>query len=596
MNVKELLSFKPDSTPQRISAADSSSSSSSSSAHQERSRKRLAVPTTSRDEGGILKKPYRPEIADSTTSLVSGNREIEAVGRSNNNGEEVGGSGGLEISEEERLRIIQMVEDEPEGTPLDETVLKRMVSLLEKRISKNQEMRIKFPDMAEKFMDSELELHESIQELHALATVPDLYSLAVDLNLPSTLLGCLPHENADISCAVLGVLQELTDVDTINEAEDATGVLIDNLIDQQAIGLLTQNLDRLDENNSDEADGVHNTLAIFENLFEIRSELCAFAAKNGLLAWLLKRIKARMPFDGNKLYAAEMLAILLQDTIENRTGIGEMGGIDVLLQQLATYKRHDPSSSEEGEFMENLFNCLCSALLYGPNRDKFLKGEGPQLMNLMLREKKQSRSGALKVLNHAVSGPEGTSNANKVVEILGLRTVFPLFMKTPKKTMRKGMTALEHEEHVVSVIAGILQHVVGPTRNRVLLKFEENDFEKIERLGELHFKYLSKVNEVDNSIVEELKKGGEAPDEDEVYLRRLDNGLFTLQLVDYIILEAAVSNPRVKERLAKIIQLRSGTMDTIKDIVREYSDNIGNENAEWKQRQQENINALLESF
>lgn len=92
-----------------------------------------------------------------------------------------------------------------------------------------------------------------------------------------------------------------------------------------------------------------------------------------------------MPFDGNKLYAAEVLAILLQDTIENRAKLGEMDGIDILLQQLAAYKRHDPSSNEEAEYMENLFNCLCSALMYGSNRDKFLKGEGPQLMNLMLR-------------------------------------------------------------------------------------------------------------------------------------------------------------------------------------------------------------------
>lgn len=158
------------------------------------------------------------------------------------------------------------------------------------------------------------------------------------------------------------------------------------------------------------------------------------------------------------------------------------------------------------------------------------------------------------------------------------------------------MSTLEHEEHVVSVIAGIIQHVMGPTRIRVLSKFEENDFEKVERLGELHFKYLSKVNKVDNAIVEELKKGGEAPDEDEVYLRRLDNGLFTLQLVDYIILETAVSNPKVKDRLAKIIQLRRGSMDTIKDIVREYADNLGDENEEWKTRLQESITSLLEQF
>jgi len=595
MDVKELLSFKPNSTPARDSAASSTSSSGagpppSKSGGGDRGRKRLAVSSTS--VSGILKKPnLTPALPEQ-----GGNkgRSIEEAGKGGDPSE--GGNQGLEISEEERLRIIQMVEDGEEVTPLDDTLLKRMVSVLEKRIARNQEMRIKFPDQPEKFMESELELHESVQELHALATVPDLYALAVDLNLLSILLGCLSHENADISCAVLDVLQELTDVDTVNEAEEATGVLIDNLIDLQSVGLLTQNLDRLDEANKDEADGVHNTLAIFENLFELRSELCSMAGKNGLLAWLLKRIRSRMPFDGNKLYAGEMLAILLQDTVENRAALGEVEGIDFLLQQLATYKRHDPSSNEEGEYMENLFNCLCSALLHGPNRDKFLKGEGPQLMNLMLREKRQSRSGALKVLNHAVSGPEGTSNANKVVEILGLRTLFPLFMKTPKKTKRKGMSTLEHEEHVVSVIAGIIQHVMGPTRIRVLSKFEENDFEKVERLGELHFKYLSKVNKVDNAIVEELKKGGEAPDEDEVYLRRLDNGLFTLQLVDYIILETAVSNSKVKDRLAKIIQLRRGSMDTIKDIVREYADNLGDENEEWKQRLQESITTLLEQF
>jgi len=52
---------------------------------------------------------------------------------------------------------------------------------------------------------------------------------------------------------------------------------------------------------------------------------------------------------------------------------------------LQMYKRHDASSVEEIEFMENLFNSLCSALMLPANRDRFLKGEGIQLMNLMLR-------------------------------------------------------------------------------------------------------------------------------------------------------------------------------------------------------------------
>ena len=231
-------------------------------------------------------------------------------------------------------------------------------------------------------MDSELELHESIQELHSLATVSELYPLAVHLSLPSTLIALLPHENGDISCAVLDLLQELTDLDTLNENEEATTEFIDNMLDQQALALLVQNLDRLDES---ESDGIHNTLSIFENLFELRPELCSTAQQNGLLQWLLKRIKARTPFDGNKLYAAELLAILLQDNPENRVGLGALDGIDILLQQLAVYKRTDPANGEEAEYMENLFNCICSALLYGGNRERFVQGEGPQLMNLMLR-------------------------------------------------------------------------------------------------------------------------------------------------------------------------------------------------------------------
>ena len=56
-----------------------------------------------------------------------------------------------------------------------------------------------------------------------------------------------------------------------------------------------------------------------------------------------------------------------------------------------------------------------------------------------------SRIGALKVLDHALSSEAGKENCAKFVEILALRTIFPLFMKTPKKTKRKGMSAEEFE-------------------------------------------------------------------------------------------------------------------------------------------------------
>jgi beta-catenin-like protein 1 len=44
------------------------------------------------------------------------------------------------------------------------------------------------------------------------------------------------------------------------------------------------------------------------------------------------------------------------------------------------------------------------------------------------------------------------------VDILGLRTIFPLLMKTPKKSKRKGVSAEEHEEHTISVVVSVTSY------------------------------------------------------------------------------------------------------------------------------------------
>ena len=49
-----------------------------------------------------------------------------------------------------------------------------------------------------RFMESELELHDEIQQLRAVATVPEHYSLLVDLGTVQSLLGLLSHENTGI--------------------------------------------------------------------------------------------------------------------------------------------------------------------------------------------------------------------------------------------------------------------------------------------------------------------------------------------------------------------------------------------------------------
>lgn len=205
---------------------------------------------------------------------------------------------------------------------IDEATIKKIILNFEKRSLKNREMRIKFPDSPEKFMESEVELHEILQEMRVLATAPDYYPLLVKLQIIPSLLELLSHDNTDVSVAGVELLQELTDVDILNESEEGAEALIEALLDHQVVALLVQNLDRLDETVKEEADGVHNTLSIVENLTELRPEITGEAVKQGLLAWLLKRLKVKSPFDANKLYTSEMLSIMLQDNEKNRTALG----------------------------------------------------------------------------------------------------------------------------------------------------------------------------------------------------------------------------------------------------------------------------------
>lgn len=100
------------------------------------------------------------------------------------------------MTDEERQKILEYVDkDENAGEILDEAELRRMILLFEKRNLRNQEMRIKFPEQPEKFMESEIALHEMIEQLKLVATVPDLYQLFVDLRTVPSLLELLAHQN-----------------------------------------------------------------------------------------------------------------------------------------------------------------------------------------------------------------------------------------------------------------------------------------------------------------------------------------------------------------------------------------------------------------
>lgn len=67
----------------------------------------------------------------------------------------------------------------------------------------------------------------------------------------------------------------------------------------------------------------------------------------------------------------------------------------------------------------------------------------------------------------------------------------------------------QHEEHVISIIVSLLRNCRPNQRTRLLNKFTENDHEKVDRLLELHFKYLEKVLATNYALEEQAKVGGE---------------------------------------------------------------------------------------
>merc|ERR1740129_990105 len=111
-----------------------------------------------------------------------------------------------------------------------------------------------------------------------------------------------------------------------------------------------------------------------------------------------------------------------------------------------------------------------------------------------MRERKFASGLALRLADHSMRYcPE---NCQVFVEKLGLKVLFAMFMKKgPRPKTRSAVR--ESEEHVTSIIQSLCRYCTGTAVARVLNKFVENRFEKLERLLEMHEEYARSVREMD---------------------------------------------------------------------------------------------------
>ena len=90
-------------------------------------------------------------------------------------------------------------------------------------------------------------------------------------------------------------------------------------------------------------------------------------------------------------------------------------------------------------------------------------------------------------------------------------------------------------EHLLGILASLLRSLPADSapRIRLLAKFVEKDYEKIERLVKIRRENASRVSVVNQSIKEnraKLSAAEQADQEAEWLSRRFDAGLFSLQV------------------------------------------------------------------
>ncbi|KAJ1281756.1 hypothetical protein BS78_04G330000 [Paspalum vaginatum] len=477
---------------------------------------------------------------------------------------------------------------------LDLRAAKRLLLAFERRLRDNLEARMKYPDDPARFADSEIALHAEADRLRLLAGAPELFPDLVPLGLASSLASLLTHDNADLAAAAASLLADLTDSD---DPDDLASVqaLADALVDANALDLLVHNLSRFSEADPDEAEAVHNTLAVLENLLDLRPHLADKVCDGTkLLRWLLSRVKVR-EFDANKQYASEILAILLQNSPANQKRLGQINGVDALLQAVAMYKSRDPKTSDEEEMLENLFDCLCCVLMPPENKERFVKAEGVELMIIIMKQKKLAYSSAIRTLDFAMT--RFPPACERFVDVLGLKTAFAAFMgKIPvNKKNKKESYQEELEERIISLIASLFGGITkGSRRMRLLAKFVENECEKIDRLMEFYTRYSERVKEeterLDSLDLEDLEM-----DDDERYNRKLEAGLYTLQLIALILGHIWHSgNSQMRARVELLLRQNKLTKKDVKDILEEYHDNIGDlDGPEEKERAQARTKEII---
>lgn len=383
------------------------------------------------------------------------------------------------------------------------------------------------------------------------------------------MVGLLAHENTDIAIDAIEIIGELTDEDVAAEEAQWTE-LVDALMNADLLDLLVSNFSRFNEDDESDRSGVYYALGILENFCSRNQVAARIGKEERLIQWLLQRIQRKETnVSQNKQYAAEILAIVAQASEDSKQALADAETTDILLQLVAQYRRRDPDKSgEEEEYMENLFEALTCIVDSASGKTKFIEAEGVELCLIMLKEGKKAKPPALRLLDHAASGARGVEACNKIVEVGGLKNLFTTFMKTQEHRLF---------DHLMGIFANMLRRfpAESPERIRTLAKFVEKGYEKTAKLVKLFHDYTARVSTAVQQAKANLSRDGNEEEHDyEILAARLDNGLFTLQLIAVILAWLVAEDNGAKQNIKKLLADRDENLGSLKQLIEEQRDGL----------------------
>ena len=435
---------------------------------------------------------------------------------------------------------------------VDANVVKSLLSNLDRCITRNENDRLKHEGNPAQYVDSEVELHASIQELHSLAASPQFFPVMAD-HAKGRILGrfiqLLSHANATIAAGLLTLLAEMSEVNE-NVPKDVPYILdfVRELLQRNVLDLVIDACNTFEWKQEPSSDlvsfdddtekGVAAALQLLENIMDIykndleeagghdglsqKSIAHGDAIKNsvmGLMDTLSMMLRKVGGFHFLKLHASEDLSSLLSLDVEAGKSVASRVSekkekvkeiLDRLLQSQAGYRKKVPASAEEEEFYLNLTLCIST---FCKDEDvcktTLVDLQGIDLQLLILKEYKSSvcAQGALQVLRYASSG-DAQAVGVAAVEGGALKHAWPFLMGSRELNL-KGPERDTILEHAVIFSSNLVNSLHSCTQAdicyRLAAKFKEGGSKKLRRVCALFARYHSRVRQAELELEERVQ-------------------------------------------------------------------------------------------